>query len=45
MNHPTDTRCIHTQYLVETGVLVKDPPAMEETRVRFLGREDSLEKE
>ena len=25
--------------------LVKNPPAMLETRVRFLGREDPLEKE
>ena len=26
-------------------MLVKNPPAMEETQVRFLGGEDSLEKE
>ena len=27
------------------GSVVKNPPAMQETRVQFLGWEDSLEKE
>ena len=31
-------------YLCLIAQLVKDPPAMQETRVRFLGPEDLLEK-
>ena len=27
-----------------SGLLVKNPPAMQETQIRFLGREDPLEE-
>ena len=33
--------CVWVSLIVQ---LVKNPPAMQETRVRFLGWEDSLEK-
>ena len=35
---------LDTEWASLTAQLVKNPPAMQETPVRFLGREDPLEK-
>ena len=40
---PTDS--VHVNKGIPGGSVVKNPPAMPETRVRSLGREDPLEEE
>ena len=40
--HSASCLAVHTVCLI--AQLVKNPPAMQETQVQFLGREDPLEK-